>query len=230
MKKNKIQIPSEKNFNLKYGFGDDLLEVPEDSKSVYNFCQSCMAWLEEELDQPETQWDVKSIVQVLGKTAAYMKMIRELDEALRLIETSLSLIEQHDLGPRSFVAQSLRWADILRYRGEFGEAEQIIEGVLDMCEKLEKVSFYKDFALQHLGKLNFDLGEYEIALVYFEKALVLRKIKGDQELIESTNFAISMTAVKLGSNKFTEYPYEAQLTGDVKASKVHTLVRQAMSK
>jgi tetratricopeptide (TPR) repeat protein len=202
MKKSKIQIPSEKDFNLKYGFGNDLLEIPEDPQSVHNYCQSCMAWLEEELGQPEKQWDVKSIVQVLGKTAAYMKMIRELDEALKLIETSLSLIEQHDLGPKSFVAQSLRWADILRYRGEFGEAEQILDDILDMCEKLDGVSFYKDFALQHLGKLNFDLGEYDIAFAYFEKALILRKIKGDQELIESTNFAISVTASKLGSNKF----------------------------
>jgi tetratricopeptide (TPR) repeat protein len=196
MKAPKTQLPQEKDFNLKYGFADDLLEIPEDPQSIYDFCQMCMAWLEQELSQPEEKWDVKTVVQVLGKTAAYMKMIRELDEALDLISTSLSLIEQHDLGPKSFVAQSLRWADILRYRGEFGEAEQILEDVLDICEKLESVVIYKDFALQHLGKLNFDLEEYDIALKYFEQALAIRKTKGDQSLIDSTKFAISIVNAK----------------------------------
>ncbi len=94
MKSSKAQVPRKKDFNLKYRFADDLLEIPEDPQSVYDYCQQCMSWLEQELDQPEERWDVKTVVQVLGKTAAYMKMIRELDEALKLINTSLSLIEQ----------------------------------------------------------------------------------------------------------------------------------------
>ena len=202
MESRHVKIPSEKDFNLKYGFADDLLEIPDDPQSIYDFCQKCMAWLDQELDQPEERWDIQTVVQVLGKTAAYMKMLRELDEALKLIETSLSLIEQYDLGPKSFVVQSLRWADILRYRGEFGQAEQVCDDVLEMCEKLESVSFYKDFAFQHLGKLKFDLGQYDIALEYFEKALALRKSKADQALIQSTEFAINVTKTKRPSNKF----------------------------
>lgn len=131
-----------------------------------------------------------------------MKMIRDLDQAMELIETSLSLIEQYDLGAEPFVVHSLRWADILRYRGEFGEAEQIFEDVLEMCEKLQSVSIYKDFVFQDLGKLNFDLEEYDLAQEYFEKALALRRTKSDQALVESTEFAMNVTKARLAANKF----------------------------
>jgi hypothetical protein len=87
-------------------------------------------------------------------------------------------------------------------RRPMGRAEQIFDDVLDMCEKQDELSLFKNFALQHLGKLNFDLGDYDVALAYFEKALILRKIKGDKELIERTNFTISVTATKLSLNKF----------------------------
>ncbi len=193
------KLPLENKFNINYLFADDLLEIPEDPSSMSDYCQQNMLWLEKAMKLPEKDWDVQQIVTVLGRTAAFLKILRDLDGALELIETALALIEQYDLGPKQFVIQSLRWADILRYRSEFGEAEEVFEEILEVCKKIKVVSDYKDFAYQHLGKLNFDLEDYDLALDYFEKALKLRKKKGDPALIESTELAISLTQKKLSS-------------------------------
>jgi tetratricopeptide (TPR) repeat protein len=181
----KVSIPSTDDFNLSYGFSSDLLEVPEDPQSVFDYCHEGAVWINQEMLKPESEWDIRNLVATMGKVATFLKMIRELDDALEFIETALALIEQYDLGPQQFVVQSLRWADILRYRGDFSEAEEAFEGVLEVCEKVPSVSSYKDFALQHLGKLKFDLEDYTVALEFFEKALVIRKKKKDQSLIDS---------------------------------------------
>ena len=191
------KIPSQNKFNLNFGYSTDLLEVPEDPQSVSDYCDKCVQWINAEMEKNENDWDIKTLVTVLGQVAAYMKMIRDLDSALEFIKTALSLIEQYDFGIKQFVAQSLRWADILRYRGELAESEEIFISILEMCDQESEVKVYKDVALQHLGKLYFDLGEYAEAMNYFEKALAIRKIKKEQSLIDSTVLAIEATLLKI---------------------------------
>lgn len=196
-KKKPVQLPDEDNFNLNFGYTKDLLEVPEEPADVFLYCEKCADWINQEMAKDEADWDVKRLVTVMGRLAAYLKMLRELDDALDYIETALALIEQYDLGPQQFIAQSLRWADILRYRGEFGEAEEVFESVLELCQKIPEAKVYEDVALQHVGKLNFDLEDYDLAMEFFEKALALRKIKNDQSLIDSTEMAIEATKLKI---------------------------------
>ena len=137
------------------------------------------------------------ILNRIHNLSSFQKIIRELDEALELIETAMALIEQYDLGPRQFVVQSLRWADILRYRSEFGEAEEIFRGLVEVCQQVKEVREYEDFVYQHLGKLNFDLEDFEEASKFFKKALNIRRKKGDVSLIESTELAILRTKERL---------------------------------
>lgn len=197
----RVELPDEDGFNLNFGYTNDLLESPDEPADVFRYCEQCAAWINHEMEKNESDWDVKRLVTVMGRLAAYLKMLRELDDALDYIETALALIEQYDLGPQQFIAQSLRWADILRYRGEFGEAEEVFESVLDLCQKIPEAKVYEDVALQHMGKLNFDLEEYDLAMEFFEKALKLRKIKKDQSLIDSTEMAIEATRLKISEEK-----------------------------
>jgi len=149
------------------------------------------------MEKNEVDRNIPLLVRVLGSLAARLKTLRELDEALDAIETALSLVEQYDLGLQPFIVQSLRWADILRYRGEFAEAEEIFESILELCQKNPEAKVYEDVALQHLGKLRFDLAEYDHAMEFFEKALSLRKIKNDPYLIDSSEVAIEATKLKM---------------------------------
>ena len=55
-----------------------------------------------------------------------------------------------------------------------------------------------DFAYQHAGKNKFDQGKYTEALNLFQKALEIRFIKNDRELIDSTQLALKITRKKLG--------------------------------
>jgi tetratricopeptide (TPR) repeat protein len=193
----KTKPPVQSNYNLRYGYSDDLLEVPENPESMIDYCKDCIFWINEEMQKPENEWDVQLLVTQMGNVAAFLKMLRELDDALEFIETALSLIEQHDLGLRQFVAQSLRWADILRYMGEVEEAEEIFNSVIEICDENEDVKVYKDVALQHIGKLHFDIGEYKEALQFFEQALSIRKIKKDPSLIASSEMAIEANMMKI---------------------------------
>lgn len=51
----------------------------------------------------------------------------------------------------------------------------------------------EDFLYQHMGKNKLDQGEYEEALAHFYKALEIRLVKNNSELIESTQLAIDAT-------------------------------------
>jgi tetratricopeptide (TPR) repeat protein len=198
MTKNNIKIPpSQKNYNLSYGYGDDLGEVPEDKNSMIEYCQEVTRWIKLEMVKEKDQWDIVPLVSQLGQVAAFLKMLRSLVEALEYIDLALSLIEEHNLGSRQFVAQSLRRADILRYSREKDKAEASFNSIIEICKKEKEVSGYLDVAYQHMGKLYFDFGDYKQALHYFYKALDLRKLKKDQSLIESTEIAIEVTKKKL---------------------------------
>ncbi len=192
-----ILKPSVENFDLSYRFSADLREVPKNPNHVFAYCKQGIEWITQEMQKPEEQWDIENLVKMMGKLAAFLKMIRELESASELIETALALIEQYELGLTDFVVQSLRWADILRYREDYTRAEQIFAEVLELCEEEPSVAAYKDFALQHLGKLYFDLEQYDLALGFFRKALEIRHQKKDASLLESTELAIATTQVKL---------------------------------
>jgi tetratricopeptide (TPR) repeat protein len=76
------------------------------------------------------------------------------------------------------------------------EAERILKKA-EVILKQDNISNYKDFYLQHLGKLFFDKGDFKNALTCFEKAMQLRIKKESAELISSTQFAIEITKSRI---------------------------------
>lgn len=185
--------PNPEDYNLKTYFDEKLLECPQDFQSMSDYCKNAALWLDLELNRSESEIDVTLIVKLLGRLAGFYKITKQYNLALEYIKKALSLIEKHNLGIQQFVVQSLRHADILRYQKNFSEAQKLFKDLVVNCQKEKVVQGYLDFVFQHLGKLYFDLTDYKSALDYFEKALVLRNKKQDQELIDSTVFAIQET-------------------------------------
>ncbi len=90
----------------------------------------------------------------------------------------------------------LRWSDVFRFEKKFNEADLALENAKKILDQRDYPD-YLDFYFQHLGKLHFDRGEFKIALSCFEKALDLRVMKKDADLISSTEFAIKVTKARL---------------------------------
>jgi tetratricopeptide (TPR) repeat protein len=67
----------------------------------------------------------------------------------------------------------------------------MFEDAIATCQHEPEVANVLDFPYQHYGKCKFDQQRYADALQLFEQALELRRSKGDQELIDSTQLAIA---------------------------------------
>ena len=93
----------------------------------------------------------------------------------------------------------IRLANTFQWQKNFSKSNLIFNEIEEELSCIEKGSFknYEDFLFQHIGKNKFDQNNYEEALYYFNKAIMIRLEKGDQELIDSTNLAINTVRNKL---------------------------------
>lgn len=118
-----------------------------------------------------------------------------------IVTLKLAVREAHEtLQEQVWQANRLRLATALFYNNEHDEAESIMRPLLlrirnghDRC--------YEDFVLQHLGKCVAEVGRWEEAVALFEEALELRKAKGVESLIRSTEKALSAAREKAGANE-----------------------------
>jgi len=194
-----MTVPAAQDFNLATHFDAELLEVSDDPRSAYDYCRQGLQWVQTEMAKSEAERDVQNLVNLMGNIAHQLKILQHLDDALQTIEAAVALVELNHLGPRQWAIQSLRLADVHRYRKEFTESRKLMEKVLQICESAEPAKDYKHFVLQHLGKLYFDQGENELALSFLQQALEIRKTQADASLILSTEMAIAATRARLES-------------------------------
>lgn len=177
-------------FNLNYRFGADLREIPEDSSSMQAYVDLLIQKVRE-IPSPSPNGDgARSLVKLLGEIGAYAKILGKLDAAERALEKSLSLIDRYQLGIEIWAVHTLRYADVLRFRGQALEAETAFRSVLEMRQRDPSLADIEDFAWQHLGKLLFDQADWKGAEGAFQRALELRKSKNSPELLASTEFAL----------------------------------------
>jgi RimJ/RimL family protein N-acetyltransferase len=93
----------------------------------------------------------------------------------------------------------LRFAQLPQFAGQLAESESLFAELVARCRGEPRLHSLLDFALQHLGKVLFDRGEYGCALDRFREALALREAKDDRNLIASTQLAIAAAAVRLAA-------------------------------
>ena len=85
----------------------------------------------------------------------------------------------------------IRLGEALKYNSSHKEALNHFNKASEIC-KAHRIDVYLDFALQHKGKCLMELAMLNEAEACFQKALTLRKSKGDLSLIDSTEQAIRL--------------------------------------
>lgn len=85
----------------------------------------------------------------------------------------------------------IRLGEALKYDSNHHEALAHFNKALEICEANE-LHHYLDFALQHKGKCLMEMALLNEAEECFQKAIALRKRKGDLSLVDSTEQAIRL--------------------------------------
>ncbi len=173
------------NFDLTYFYDDELKARPNNKQSMSSFVETLLVEIHK---SPE--------IKKMGEAGNLLKMLERFDEAEAIFANVKLLI---DAGSKAAMVNQLRWADVKRYSGNFSEAQAMFEDCLSAIRANTSFEDYKDFALQHLGKLYFDTRRYESAIECFREALKIRESKADVELIESTQFALNASLKRLVS-------------------------------
>ena len=178
-------------FNIAYRFDDNLRELPEDRNDV----QRAIAWWRARLSQA----DSVQRVALLGYIGGYSRMLSALDEAEATLTEAVALADQ--LGDaRSALVNRIRLAHVYQWQRDFVRSNARFAEILQRCEDEPKAEFYLDFALQHAGKNQYDQNHLEAAQSLFERALVLRRAKGNTEFIASTEQALLRVHQRLDSD------------------------------
>ncbi|MFF2753710.1 tetratricopeptide repeat protein [Psychrobacillus sp. NPDC058041] len=95
------------------------------------------------------------------------------------------------------ISNLIRLGEALRYDGQHEQALNKFDEAIELCTP-SNGSNLLDFAYQHKGKCLLELGQISLALVYFQAAMKIRLVKGDQSLIDSTQKAINYVVHALG--------------------------------
>lgn len=195
-----------KSYNLDYKIGPNLREVPADPVEMQSYVDLLIGKIRElKVGKPRTPGpglpvepgeNARALVKLLGEIGAYSKMLGKLEAAERALEKSLALIDEHQLGIDVWAVHTLRFADVRRFQGQALDAETAFRSVLIMRERHPSLAELEDFAWQHLGKLHFDLAEWDKAEAAFTKALEIRRRKNVPELLASTEMALKATLAK----------------------------------
>ena len=180
-------------FNMEYTYAEDLREVPIDAVAM----KKGLDWLEEKLSEVSDDDKVQQTI-LYSQLSGFARILGDLDLAEQYIVQALEILKEFNR-PDQIFAMNLRLAIILQYRGNYSKASEIYTNSIKEIEesKDKKKLKYLDFVFQHYGKLKFDQGFYKEALDFFMRAYEERIIKGDLELISSTEFAIAQTRKKL---------------------------------
>lgn len=186
-----------KALDLSYSFRDDLRSWPNNPSDMALFVENERESLKAFSHNTENVESIREHCKRLGESANYLKTLRRVDESLKLFEEIDGYIRRYDLGARTLLVNNLRRADVLRYKNDFNSAREIFEKCLLQINETAALKDYKDFALQHLGKLHFDMQNYRKALDFFYEALEVRKIKNEPDLLDSTLLAIRITESKI---------------------------------
>ncbi|MBB5869493.1 tetratricopeptide (TPR) repeat protein [Allocatelliglobosispora scoriae] len=101
---------------------------------------------------------------------------------------------------RIAIAQA-RLANVLQWRGDFAEADQLFE----QANSTELPDRLRATMHEHFGKSCYDQGRYIEACNHFEKALELRKVE-DPDLTARTELALDAVFRKVAENGWGPYP------------------------
>ncbi len=134
------------------------------------------------------------ILRTLGYLTDACRVSGELDAAIEYGQEALDRSRRAS-NRNAEIANLIRLGEAYKYRNEHAVAEPLFRDALTLTSDDES-SALRDFSLQHLGKCLLETGQYDEAIAFLEQALDLRRAKGTQSLVESTEQAISLAKTR----------------------------------
>jgi len=143
-----------------------------------------------QLQQARETGNDTQILRTLGYLTDACRVAGELDASVTYGEEAVD--RARAAGNRNAeVANLIRLGEAHKYRGETTIAEQLFRDALALSDDADALAL-RDFALQHLGKCLMEVGRYDESIDTLEQALKLRRQKGNQPLIDSTEQALAL--------------------------------------
>lgn len=182
-------------YNMKFSYGDDLREVPEDSEQM----RKGLDWLQDKIIELAPD-DTKKAAVLLAQIGGYARIMGDFDLSEKCYHDAIKSFESLKATEQVF-ATKLRLAVTYQFQKKFTKSTEIYEKAIKIMRssKSPAVRNYLDFALQHFGKQKFEQGFFQEALDFFMETYELRIVKGDLDLVASTEFAINKTKEKIDS-------------------------------
>ena len=168
-----------------YFIDENLQESPKDRALVQDRVAELNALLVDEDNS-------KNKIRVLGELAFLHRILGEFVSAEKALSNVAEILDHENHETRYQIVNEIRVATLRQWQSRFDEADEIFQRVCDLCSIHSQYEDLLDFCLQHQGKNYFDQEKYNSSIECFEKALQLRIVKNDPELIQSTQFALSV--------------------------------------
>ncbi|TWH65779.1 WG repeat-containing protein [Micromonospora olivasterospora] len=144
--------------------------------------------------------DNRSRARLLSLRAVASRILGDLDEALDDARLALTYAEATGELRRTALARA-RLAQVLRWRGEFAEADRLFAE----ANSSELPDRLRAALHEHAGRCCYDQGRLMEACHHFERALDLRRAD-DPELTARTRVALDAVAERAGRDGFGPYP------------------------
>ncbi|MEM9923789.1 MAG: tetratricopeptide repeat protein [Cyanobacteria bacterium P01_D01_bin.50] len=174
-------------FDTSTHFDDNLRDVANSpDEQAINFLNS----------QLNNNLDVSQKLQIIGLIGVYSRILCDFGTAHIFLSEAIILSQQCD-DKKSQLSNQIRLAHLYQWERNYAASDEIFSDAISICDNHPQLKSYLDFAYQHAGKNKFDQGKYIDAEDFFQKALQLRLVKNNQELIESTQLALQTVRQRL---------------------------------
>lgn len=144
--------------------------------------------------------DNRARARLLSLRAVASRILGDLDDALADGRLALTYAEATGELRRTALAQA-RLAHVLRWRGDFAEADQLFA----QANSIELPDRLRAALHEHAGRSCYDQGRLMEACQHFEKALDLRGA-GDAELLDRVRVALDAVTARATADGFGPYP------------------------
>jgi len=176
-------------YNMKYTIGNDLKEHPDD---VIAF-QKGIDYLKQKLKQEK---DVTEQARLLSKIGVHQRIAGQLKESYQYLLEARKILE-HSEHSRLYIINEIRIAQTFQFLKQYSKAIDCYQHIEIFITKYPSCSNLLHYVYQHKGKTYFDQEFYLLAKENIEKALAIRKEMGNDDLIQSSTFALDVIDQKI---------------------------------
>lgn len=180
-------------YNLNFKIGDNLREVPE----FLGGYKKGITYLEEQAAQAANDEEKGKCLSTLG---VLKRISGDPEASLSDFKNAADLFENCSNRKLALINE-LRIGVSYKFLNRHADAESVFAKLEAHLKANPRHKGLMDFIYHHRGKNEFEQGNHQKALSAFQFALKLRKSKGNKELINSTQSAISIVQKQLAKNK-----------------------------